>query len=631
MEAMFKAMTKQMWRGHTAAWVVLGVVLFGLGLGTYRIGCGAGWLPSAFHAFKLFTFAVSPALGGKTHACGDWIYLVAFAASAYTSLGIFLLAFKKLRNALDLRTSIHEEYILVFGLGDKAAAYIDSELNHDPSRQIVAVELDPNNPHIDKYRDLGVAVTIADARDPKFLETLNLHNTLHMVALTGSNIDNFEIALSVKSILSGSDTPPKNFYLRNDDPALSSLYRDGGLLDDTAHLIVHMFSMARNSARDLWLHHSIDGDGRNIIDSDQEIAIVVAGQSQLAVEVIGQIAELAHLPNENPVTIYCITPDTDSFRRTIEQQFTGIGRVPGLTLAYLSLDGEDPACYTDSVWHHIHLTHVVLACEHSRDNIAAATLLAERTYLEAIRAKAPYPRIHIAIYEDRMIAEQINANNDLFARFDTFAATHEMAGRRQIIDELYMRIAQRIHYGYADVYDPMQTFDDEGAILDRWHDIDHLGDRPSNQAQAYHIPLKLKAMGLISRPSDKPTAKLLRINRAALDAKIGKELARLGLDDAQLAAKTRQDSFDYFPTDFSTLTEKLIRAEHNRWNAYHFLRGWQHDTNKNKAIKHHNCLVPLSNLPEEMHYTVLYDLYSILYIPNLMASVGYELVEEASD
>ena len=84
----------------------------------------------------------------------------------------------------------------------------------------------------------------------------------------------------------------------------------------------------------------------------------------------------------------------------------------------------------------------------------------------------------------------------------------------------------------------------------------------------------------------------------------------------------------YFPQEYTTIFEKLIRAEHNRWNAFHYLDGWTYNEVKSKAKKEHDCLKPLSefDIPEQQ-LTVIYDIYSILYIPNYLANAGYEIID----
>ena len=84
----------------------------------------------------------------------------------------------------------------------------------------------------------------------------------------------------------------------------------------------------------------------------------------------------------------------------------------------------------------------------------------------------------------------------------------------------------------------------------------------------------------------------------------------------------------YLPLEYKTLFEKLIECEHERWNAFHYINGWEFSEEKNKGKKLHNCLKSIRDFKEkELQITILYDIYSILYLPNYLASAGYEIKE----
>ena len=71
---------------------------------------------------------------------------------------------------------------------------------------------------------------------------------------------------------------------------------------------------------------------------------------------------------------------------------------------------------------------------------------------------------------------------------------------------------------------------------------------------------------------------------------------------------------------------KLMKSEHERWNAYHYLNGWTYGT-KNKEQKVHNCLTNMESFNDvARRITIIYDLYSVLYIPSYLSSIGYEIV-----
>ena len=605
-------------------------VIYGFGVGVYVWVCHHAWYVALYEGLALFAMNV------KTSGAGSdvWVYVAGFLAAFYTVLSAVSLVARQFVDKASLHESIQKPYILVCGLGDKAAAYIDSELAHDANVNIVAIEKDSEAPNIEKYRALGITVKVADARDDKALKSLNLANAKHIVTLAGKDTDNLEIALSLSRVIKHCDISIKKLYMHIDDRGLEKLYKEGGLLDDHAMLEVKMFSVSRNGAKALFLEHSIDGESMEYMRSDKPFALAVVGLSDLALAVVGQIGELAHLPNENAVTIYCVDGDSEAFAKAVALRYPHIDKIPNITLQYVSRSYNERDFYTDALWHD-EITHVILCHEEAQTNLDIASELADSTYLEQIVDATLKTKIHIAIYEHSKIADDINRNEEHFRYFDVFAETAKMVSHEMVVDEKFETIARCIHAGYEERYNKDTMFGDEVRIEKRWHETARLTDRDSNRAQAYHIPLKLKALGYGYEPSDRPHAERLMHNMQILtQGALADELKRLGLDVASLEDKTRDydtwekvQSFDFFPEAFETMVEKLMRAEHNRWNAHHYLKGWIHTPDKTDKSKHlHRCLVPMDQMDERDRYTALYDLYSILYIPHLLAKAGFEVV-----
>ena len=608
-------------------------VIYAFGAGVYYFGCQVDGLVSLYQAFTLFTLNVAPVKGS---GCNTWVYLAGFVAAFYTALSVISLIAKRFIDTQSVVQTSKSPYILVCGLGQKGCAYIDSELLHDSATRIIAIEKDAQNPNIEKYRAKGVAIKVADARDTEVLKTLQLAHVQHMVLLTGKDTDNLEIALALREMFTQQDLDVKKLFIHIDDRGLDKFYKDGGLLDDTARLEIKIFSLSRNSARALFLEHFVDGDSRVFTDSDRPFSLVVAGYSKLALEVIGQIGELAHLPNENKVTIYCVDEDAARFRMAVENRYINIGQIPSLTLEYVALSHQSRDFYTHALWEN-DITNIMLCYDNAQTNLDVAAELADSTFLYAINTDTLASKIHIAIYDNDKLADHINNNQVHFKYFDVFAQTAHMASREMVVDEKFEIMAMCIHAGYEMRYNPDTLFSDQAAINRAWYKTARLSDRDSSRAQAYHIPIKLKALGMGIRPSSLNGEALLLHNRRLFhESLLRDELTKLGLDEASMAEKTEQlvgdnawntEDFAFFPSDYETFMEKLLRAEHNRWNAHHWLKGWTHNTTKNPALKQHDCLVPLADLPKAKRHTIIYDVYSVLYIPNLLAKAGYELVK----
>jgi len=614
-------------------WWLFGIIYF-FAVGVYYFVCKVDGLVSFYQAFALFAMSIAPIEGAGN--CNTWVYIAGILAALYTMTSVISLVAKRFIDKESVNESTKSAYILVCGLGKKASAYIDSERLEDKDVNIVVIEKDAQNPNIEKYRALGIAVKVADASSEEVLRELHIKKAKHIVALAGKDVRNLEIALSLSAVTKEQNLEVKKLYMHIDDRGLDKFYKDGGLLDDNAKLEVKMFSMSRNGAKALFLEHAVDGAGREYMDSSKPLSLLVAGHSKLAIEVIGQICELAHLPNENEVTIYCVDEDAEAFQKAVAFRYPNIGMVPNIRLEYVSLCFDTKAFYEDALWQN-KMTNIMLCYDDAQTNLDIASELADSTYLHEIDAKTLASKIHIAIYDNAKIADNINGNQEHFKYFDVFAQTAFMASKEMVVDEKFELIAKCIHAGYEMRYNSDAMFSEDKAIQKAWNKTAKIADRISNRAQAYHIPTKLKAMGLGYKDSEQNTAERLLHNKEMFAHKpLEDDLKALKLDRDNMLERTKQlvgdnqwstESFEYFPKKYDLLMEKLLRAEHNRWNAHHWLKGWEHDKVKNPKLKQHDCLVPLDALPDAKRHTIIYDIYSILYIPNLLTKAGYELVE----
>ena len=204
-----------------------------------------------------------------------------------------------------------------------------------------------------------------------------------------------------------------------------------------------------------------------------------------------------------------------------------------------------------------------------------------------------------------------------------------------MIDEKNYTISKLIHNGYGDEFKRENLVLNEQSLNKKWFNIQKYSDRLSSIAQAKHLNIKLKALGLYKTKSNENKKTLLGKNIKIFDEILNPllEQSRIGYDSIHESSLelekfwSNQDyEIKYLPLEYKTLFEKLIDCEHERWNAFHYINGWEYNEKKNKCKKLHNCLKPIRDFKEkDMQITILYDIYSILYLPNYLASAGYEI------
>jgi hypothetical protein len=239
-------------------------------------------------------------------------------------------------------------------------------------------------------------------------------------------------------------------------------------------------------------------------------------------------------------------------------------------------------------------------------NLDIAINLQDTTYTFESGMKTLKTKVLFAIYHDLGISQKIDEDKEVFKNFYTFANFERVITWENIIDEELDMMAKLIHYTY------------EGAkeinldeLNKKWLAVEFF-KRDSSRVQALHIDIKLLALGLKKQKSKKPLDELLKINKAIFQKKLG--------------VVVDEDSYKFPQKESKDMLFLLANAEHNRWNSFYYLNGWEHGAREDKA-KRHNCLIPFSKFSKEEKKTYKYDVQSVVNIPIYLAYGGYEIVE----
>ena len=341
---------------------------------------------------------------------------------------------------------------------------------------------------------------------------------------------------------------------------------------------------------------SILGLQPQIIKSDDSYNIVLIGTSSLATKILYKLAILSNLPEQNRLNLYLVDKKAKKFYKKLQKNFSGIEKVPHLNIKTIKLDSRNPQFYTNKIWEKENLTNVIIATKDEKKNLEIKDIL----------------KNHISTQKTNILS--IN-NSDLKNKISKLEA--------KLIYHLYKEVE----------YNPNLIFTKKNIndAKKRWKKEASKNDKKSSQMQSIHIDIKLLALGLKREKSTKTPEKLLEINKKVFDEKLGfKEITDKELQQysKKLHNLPKNCKVPYFPKNYKSLFEKLIRAEHDRWNTYHYLNGWTYSKNKDKSTKKHDCLLPLDKFNNnKIKATIIFDIYALVYIPNILASLRVELVE----
>ena len=560
-----------------------------------------------------------------------WLAAGEFLATLSVFFGVLVLFLSDRVNDWIVANVQKTPYTLLVGLGWQNSNFAQN--TPDAASSTIIIENNPKNSELELFKQKGFGIVFEDAQDA--VTSLNHQNLRNAIISTGDDRKNITIALELMRHL--TDNTRQKIYARVENPVLNTLFTQNVIrLQNSVDII--SYSLYENIAKALFEEHSILGYQTQLIQSDEAYNIILAGDGELCMELLYTLCILSSLPNQNHLAIHLLHPEAAHFYEKIKKRYSGIGNLTHITVRPLSLASDTAAFYLHEVWQSPNLTNIIIATDDEEKNLDIAISLQQNTYLKAISQKAFKTKVLFAIYTQKGLAAQIDNDKESFANFFTFADIAKASTPQVIIDEKLDLIAKSIHYFYKEMHynpDLLITETMREKIEKRWLDLQYYSDKISSKMQSLHLNTKLMALGLQKVKSNKSPHELLKINKKRFTEKLGK----LPFDEKALQAYSKKfaQHYDensasipthtlppfYKPENFNTLFDKLIRSEHERWNTYHYLNGWKYAPEKNKTAKEHNCLLPF----EEMEDTVIFDIYAVLYIPNLLASAGYALKE----
>ncbi len=532
-----------------------------------------------------------------------FVNLAQILAILTTLLGVSILFFRDTINRLLIKTIQRNDYNLIVGLNEQSKRLLDEK------ERYIIIEEDNQHTDIERLKNSTQGIVVGNYWDS--IRQLKLHNLQHAIISTGNDRQN--IALS-KYILEHSDgKTAQTIHTQITNRDLNALFQQNIIDSREKDISVVTYSLYENMAKQLFREHSILGEQRGIIESTQEYSMVVVGSSPLAIELIYHIALLAHLPNQNHLKLYCVNTDAQKFCSKVEVLFSNISAIPHIEMLPVELDSESIEFYRDDIWQSSNLTNIYIATDDEEQNLDIAINLQDTTYVKDIAKKELKSKILFAIYHNLGLSGDIDNNKEAFKNFYSFANIADASTQEIVIDDEIDTLAQLIHYDYDGNKD-----EDRDAMHKAWLELTP-HKRESNKTQALHIDTKLLSLGLQRVKSDKSTDELKVENKKVVFGKLFGDGEVVDIDGY---------SADKFPSDFGReLIDKIARAEHNRWNAFHYLGGWSYNKKRNDDAKEHHCLKPIEEFGNDaLKDTYRYDMASVYYIPVYLAKSGYEVV-----
>ena len=603
-----------------------------IGLVVVAVACFLLRFLLAFHSD-----GVLPALGSS----------VEFAGIMATSFIAALIFFKDAVNKKMVQQISQEKHTAIFGLGKMSESLLQQEAKVGRSAYII-FEKQFQSEKMEFFKKSGMGLIEGDVFDDEYWGILNFETMENAVITLGDDRLSIELATKIIDHYNAEKlNSPLRITVHIVNPDLDILFHQSLIHKDTADnkLEIQTFSFFKEIAEGFYENHYVDGAGLDILNSDQDYGIIIVGTGELASNIIAETAKVAHLPNENKLTIHIVDKEADQFKEYILKRYAGIQNV--LNLQAHNQDENSIDFYeNDQLWHQSNLSHIIVCSDDESKNFTMTIDLFNKVYLHDIIDDTLSIQINTAIFNSHKLNDRFDSDKDMFKQFYTFGDIHQVCTRANLLDNNHHKIAKLVNFQYAENYMP-DALHDLGnkevltAIDKKWFNGAKYSDQQSSITQSKHISLKLKALGLKAIKSSETPKDLLTHNRKVLDASLQADRKQINLTDKELLeyskelpklwgseADKQSIQVKYFPQEYKSMFEKLIRAEHNRWNAFHYVNGWVYGEVKNKPKKVHDCLKPLADFDDALtQLTVVYDIYAILYIPNYLANTGYKIIK----
>jgi len=260
------------------------------------------------------------------------------AVATYTALVALLVLFRDQIKIFRLR--FFRNHTVICGLGQKGLQFVKDFNDHGD--QVVVIELDEDNDEISSCRELGIPVLTGDATDELLLRKARIHCARYVVAITGDDGTNIEIAMLTHRLVEkrkASLFGVIQCFVHIVDFKLCTLLGRHRIFTNTEDAFeISVFNVYEDSARVMLKEHPLDRDDISTEDR-RDIHLIVAGFGQMGESIVLQAARIAHFANGNKLSITVIDKIAD------EKSKSFYGRYPqfdkACEISFLNGDIED--------------------------------------------------------------------------------------------------------------------------------------------------------------------------------------------------------------------------------------------------------------------------------------------------
>jgi hypothetical protein len=559
--------------GSDYRWLTLGAVgLFAFGLGcvgwwqlyTHQLGHNPNVTDVAYASFE--NFLLNSANQPDVPVALNIARFLAPVVAGWAGLTALGSLFRD--RVQQMRIPMLRNHVVICGLGGYVGNVFVRHLR-DEGVDVVAIELDANNPNIELCRSLGVPVIIGDAQRQRTLQAAGAHQASRVLAITPDDAVNTQIVSTVRELAVDRARKLRCLALIT-NPEFCRLLRIQEAQRGDPGLSVDFFNIDEISARLLLEDFPVDF-------SHGQPHIVVAHLDPLGIWLVYHAARAWYDQrgdSREPLVVTVLDHQPGNRVEALLGQHPALEKV--CKFVALSATARDIAQLPE---HHREesppICRAYVTCY--QDARAFETALKLRHELDpGIPVVAALSRLHgVAGLLDDVKEAGALSNIDVFPSMERSCTAELVRGGS------FEPIAWAIHERWR------QQAMAKGETATAWRDLAE-SLKESSRGQARHIPMHLRRVGCAIAPLQ-----------------------------------------DWEAKDF-TFTDSEIRllaiAEHDRWNRERSDDGWTLAEKKNVERKETPYLLPWELLLERYPDIAELDAMFIRAMPEILASVGLQII-----
>jgi voltage-gated potassium channel Kch len=383
----------------------------------------------------------------------------------------------------------------------------------------------------------GISIT-GDPRNEYILKQANVKNCKYFIIFSENDTHNMDICLRAKNIFldwHDNGRSPK-VLIHLFEYQLEPIVDKLDEEINSSGINLQIFNIHQNAAKSLFEEYPIYRYDKG------DLHLIIAGFSQLGEQVLLQAAKVAHFGDGRKLTVTVIDKDIKQKESWFKVRYPNISEV--CTTRFLEGDFSDQEVYSHMLEEKLSPMYVTICLEDDETSIIQALFLTKKFRGIPIVAK---------ISEDITLADWIKQDNEQFANISWFGEINSVASEEIVLNERNDKLAKNINAFYKSKYGGKE-----------WWELS-MFLRGSNRAQADHMDTKLHLLGLVKTKKNDENAM----------------------------------SWEEYCEHIQTKYHQLAEAEHERWNAYHFINDWEPcspEVPRNRDLKIHPALVKWTDL-----------------------------------